>query len=461
MSHTTSARKLAQSAALKARIDETLSRAHRVNARVNCFSTIDDDASNRPNGRTEPTQNLVPSTGPLSGVMVSVKDSLHVPGLARWHGSATHPGTISTTASVPVERLTRAGAIIIGKTSMPDYGLLASGLSSQFGVIRNPWDPRVSPGGSSSGAGASVSAGVTESALGTDIAGSVRLPAAHCGVTALKPTQGTLAYAPASTWRSAGPISRRVTGVRSVYQALTGPSAADQLSARTDSPQGGAVSTPSWEPSPALLHGLKVGVLEWPGYGPTMDGDTSTLFDHALALMGEHGASLSDVNPRITTDDFYALDRCLMARCLAELETCPDELRHYLLPQVLEWSRPGRNHSASDFYRDFEHLSSTASRLNVVFDAFDVVVSPVMGVHWFPAEDFGPDIGKPLLYHTNYTAWFNQTGQPAVSLPMGLSTRGLPVGLQIAGRRFDDFALLDIAEAIERILDVQLDYPVL
>ena len=166
--------------------------------------------------------------GPLDGVPVTVKDSYRVAGLPRWHGSAVHDGAgVSVADSAPVLRLNEAGAILVAKTAMPDFGMLASGISSQFGVIRNPWGPEYTPGGSSAGAAVTLAAGVVPVAMGTDIAGSVRLPAAHCGVAAIKPTQGRIAYAPASMARSAGPMARRAADLETMLVCVGRADASD------------------------------------------------------------------------------------------------------------------------------------------------------------------------------------------------------------------------------------------
>lgn len=431
--------------------ESIISHLHRVNDATNAFTCLDES---RIQAEIEPGKarnNKVQEKQPLFGALVSVKDSFHVPGLPRWHGSATHPGAISTSFSTPVERLSRAGAVITGKTTMPDYGLIASGVSSEFGITRNPWDLDASPGGSSSGAGAGVAAGATQYALGTDIAGSVRLPAAHCGITALKPTQGSLAYAPASTWRSAGPMARTVRETRELFRVVAFPEPSDQLSRPLPPQTPHSIRTE--------LRGLRVGVMEHPGYGPQMDAPTAGLFRNVVDLLAAQGAQLFAVAPGLTDGDFAALDRCLMARCLSELASCPADRRSALLPAVREWSEPGSTQSAADYVRDFEHLSAVAARLSAAFAEYDIIVSPVMGVHRFPATDFGPDLASPLLYHANFTAWFNQTGQPAAAIPMGLSDAGHPVGLQLAARHGSDFELLDIAEQVEALLDLRLEYP--
>lgn len=393
------------------------------------------------------------SDRPLWGVPVSVKDSLHVTGLPRWHGTAMATGKESGFDSAPVQRLQEAGAVVIGKTSMSEMGLLASGLGSQFPVVRNPWDPTRTPGGSSSGAGASIAAGVTVAGIGTDIAGSVRLPAAHCGIVALKPTQNTLPYASASTWRSAGPMARTVADARTLFEVVSRTDTSDQLGFGYDVEPG------STRRHLEGLAGLRVGVMEWPGYGPRMNADTATLFRRALDLLAGAGAELVDYSLGVTEQDFAALDRCLMVRGRAEIAAVDPDRVQYLLPQVRDWLDAGPQLSAVDYYRDFEHLSTRAGQLLTAASQFDLVVSPVMGDHSFPAEDFGPDLSQSLLYHCGYTAWWNQTGQPAMSIPMGLAGDGLPVGLQLVARRRADWSLLDVAEFVEAQLALDLEWP--
>ncbi|MGD8214727.1 amidase [Aestuariimicrobium sp. Y1814] len=394
-----------------------------------------------------------PAGRPLFGVPLSVKDSLHVTGLPRWHGTALATGKVSTFDSAPVQRLQEAGAVIVGKTSMSEMGLLASGLGSQFPVVRNPWNPAQTPGGSSSGAGASIAAGVTVAGIGTDIAGSVRLPAAHCGIVALKPTQNTLPYASASTWRSAGPMARTVADARTLFEVVSRTDTSDQLGFGYD------VAPGSTRRPVEDLKGLRVGVMEWPGYGPRMNEDTARLFRGAVDLLAGAGAELVDYTLGATEQDFAALDRCLMVRGQAEIAAVEPDRVQYLLPQVRAWLDAGPEQSAADYYRDFEHLSARAGQLLSAASAFDLIVSPVMGDHTFPAEDFGPDLSKPLLHHCGYTAWWNQTGQPAMSLNMGLAADGMPVGLQLIARRRDDWSLLNIAEFVEAQLALDTEWP--
>jgi aspartyl-tRNA(Asn)/glutamyl-tRNA(Gln) amidotransferase subunit A len=395
----------------------------------------------------------VHSHRPLDGVPVVVKDSYHVVGLPRWHGSAIHPGHLSQADSAPVARLREAGAVIVGKTAMSELGLLASGNNSQFGDTLNPWNTAMSPGGSSSGTAAAIAYGVTPVGLGTDIAGSVRLPAAQCGIVGFKPTQGTIPYAPASNWRSAGPMATSVADVREIFGVVSRADESDQWSFAYD------FGEPSTRDGQAELEGLQVGVMEWPGYGPQMDAETRELFERFLSLLSHAGARLSEHAPGLSEADFMELDLCLKTRCEAEVRAAPAERRSKLLPVVAQWAASAPARSATDYYDSLERLSARAAHLLAASSHFDLLVSPVMGIHQFPADQFGPDTTMPLLYHTNYTAWFNQTGQPALSLCMGFSASGMPIGVQLIGRRRKDEWLLDIGQRVEELLSLTPQWP--
>ncbi|THE19486.1 amidase [Kocuria rosea] len=413
---------------------------------------VEESQTPEPSNEPHPSE-MVHLDKPLRGIPVVVKDSFHVAGLPRWHGSAIHPGHLSPVDSAPVARLREAGAVLVGKTAMSELGLIASGNNSQFGDTLNPWNTAMSPGGSSSGTAAAIAYGVTPVGLGTDIAGSVRLPAAQCGIVGFKPTQGAIPYAPASNWRSAGPMATTVADVRTIFDVVSRTDDSDQWSFAYDVGESSARATG------AQLQGLRVGVIEWPGYGPQMDAETRGLFERFLGLLSGAGAYLSEYRPGLSDADFMELDLCLKTRCEAEVRSAAAERRSMLLPAVAQWASSTPARSAVDYYDSLERLSARAVQLLAASSGFDLMVSPIMGIHQFPADQFGPDTTMPLLYHTNYTAWFNQTGQPALSLCMGFSASGMPIGVQLIGRRRTDQWLLDIGEQVEELLSVTRNWP--
>ncbi|AOT05814.1 amidase family protein [Arthrobacter sp. U41] len=416
------------------------------------LSAIDPEGSQRSAAESARRYEMGQEKGLLDGIPVTVKDSFHVKGLPRWHGSAVHRGALSTFDSAPVQRLREAGAVIIGKTSMPDFGMLAAGLSSQFGIIRNPWDPDLSPGGSSAGAGASLASGVTAVSLGTDIAGSVRLPAAHCGLASLKPTQGRIAYAPASMMRSAGPMARYMADVRHLLRVVGGPDRSDPWCLP---PMVQADGTDLPETT-----GRSVAVVRRMGYGPDLDEDTSRVLDETADALRESGFDLTAIELDVSMLEFESLDRVLQVKAYTEMKAAEQEARHRLLPAVGQWCAPAASLKATSYAADNDTIMATVARITELTRKFDYLLLPVMPVHSFPAHAWGPGSDGPLLLHAMFTAWFNQTGQPAAVVPGGTAAAtGLPVGVQIVGRRFDDEGTMRMARIIEEIRRIDLNFP--
>jgi aspartyl-tRNA(Asn)/glutamyl-tRNA(Gln) amidotransferase subunit A len=391
--------------------------------------------------------------GPLDGVPFTVKDSYHCEGLPRWHGSAVHDGLpASSVDSAPVRRLRDAGAILIGKTTMPDFGMLASGVSSQFGVVTNPWNTTLTPGGSSSGAGATLVAGVTPIAMGTDIAGSVRLPAAHCGVAAIKPTQGRIAYLPASMVRSAGLMARSASDLETMLAVVGRSDAGDPWCL----PGGFAPAV--WRSD--RMRGMRVAVLLDVGYGLSPDRETREAVRAAADKLASWGAVVSDLRLALTDSDFEALDLSFKLRALAEVDSAPRERRALLLDEIRQWSDSARKVSATEATLAALVVDQARDSVISATAGYDLILAPVLPVPTFPAGQAGPIAGQAPLYHTSFCAWFNQTGQPAASICGGRdSVEAMPIGIQIIGQRFHDASVLRAAVLLEEALAIELPWP--
>ena len=391
--------------------------------------------------------------GPLDGVPVTVKDSYHCAGLPRWHGSVVHDGLPpSSFDSAPVRRLREAGAIVIGKTTMPDFGMLASGVSSQFGIITNPWNTSLTPGGSSSGAGASLAAGVTPIALGTDIAGSVRLPAAHCGVAAIKPTQGRIAYLPASMVRSAGLMARSASDLETLLEAVGRPDSSDPWCLP------GGFTAKTWGAD--RVRRMRVAVLADMGYGLPVDSETLEVVARAADQFAAWGAVVGELRLGLTDSDFEALDLSFQLHALAELEGVPQARRGLLLKAVRTWSDAATHTGARESALAALIVDQARDRAIAAIADYDIVLAPVLPTPTFPARDSCPRTDLPPLYHTSFCAWFNQTGQPAASICGGRTAAdGMPIGIQIVGQRFRDGDVLRVAVLLEEALALDLPWP--
>lgn len=381
---------------------------------------------------------------PFDGVPVTIKDSIPAVGMRWHHGSRLHgEGILGTADGLPTKRLKAAGAIILGKGTMPDFGLSGSGVSGTHGIVRNPWGTAWNTGGSSAGAGASLAAGIGMMSVGTDIAGSVRLPAAHCGLAALKPTQGLIPHAPASTVRSAGPIARRAADLLAWTKLLAGPDELDRYSL----PLLGDVPAAGW------TRGITIGVCGDFGFGPAVEPAVLACLAEAEAALGRIAGRVAPVTADFGFDAYLPIDDSLKLRGWLEYAAA-DEAHRALAPrELVDWFAEAETWTperVKAFEAGIERGVAGCVRLMA---GVDFLLTPVMPVVNFPAEARGPAYGMPLR-HTTFTAPFNQSGQPAVSLLGGFDARGLPIGLQLVGRRFDDVRLVALATALEAELDV-------
>lgn len=441
-------------------LERTLDRIESRNPVINAMAHVDTEGARTAAQASAGRWACGAPLSPMDGLPVTIKDSVNAAGMPWRHGCAAFGHLADSSAdSPPAARLKEAGAVIVGKTTMPDFGMMAAGVSSLYGITRNPWDPTRNPGGSSAGAGASLAAGIGFSSVGSDIAGSVRLPAGHCGLVALKPTQGRIPHTAPSTMRSAGPMGRTVDDVFDLYDVLTVPDPRDLWSLPPE------VGPPVR--NPLTPHGLRIGVLTDLGHGFTADAAVLAVVAEAAAVLRDAGAEVtamapvftpsSDATSPIAGDPYLALDRLFQVRALAELQSIPPELRELVHPAIRQWCSPAADLHATDFTRDGEAVAKSAERMRAACAAYDFVIAPVLPVVGFAAEECGLDSSRPLA-HCGFTAWFNQTGQPAAALCFGISD-AMPVGLQVVGARFADREVLRFTKWLERSRPFTIAWP--
>jgi amidase/aspartyl-tRNA(Asn)/glutamyl-tRNA(Gln) amidotransferase subunit A len=432
-------------------LDATLEQIGRVNPAINAMAMVDEAGARAAAEAAARRWAAGRPLGDLDGIPVTVKDSVHTTGMPWRHGAAANAALpMSTWDAPPSARLREAGAVIVGKTTMPDFGMMAAGVSSLYGITRNPWDLGCSTGGSSSGAGAHLAAGIGYGSVGSDIAGSVRLPAAHCGLVALKPTQGRIPHLAPSTMRSAGPMARTTGELIDLYRVISRPDPRDTWSLPPDPDDRAG--------EPVDPVGLRVGLLTDMGYGSApVEEVLRVVRDAATALAGA-GALIDEVPPPFDENPYPALDRLYQVRARTEWEAIPAERRDQVTPEVVQWAAAAATLSAVQFTRDSEAVMASQARLHEKLSGYDFVISPVIPVLGFPAEAVGPDPGTPLA-HCGFTAWFNQTAQPASSICFGMEA-GCPVGVQVVGRRFDDQGVLRLTKWLEDHRPFEMRWPV-
>jgi aspartyl-tRNA(Asn)/glutamyl-tRNA(Gln) amidotransferase subunit A len=382
---------------------------------------------------------------PLLGITLSVKDLIQTDGLPTTRGSLL-PNRRARQDAPAVARLRAAGAIIVGKTVTSEYGWSASTVSRVAAPARNPWAPELSAGGSSGGAAAAVAAGLCTAALGTDGAGSIRIPAAFCGVVGYKPSFARVPYVPpcADRLAHAGPLARSVADAAELMSVLAGPHHADP-----DSMTGFAGS--AREPA-----ALRIGWIEF----PRTSAEVRRVSEQALPVIAGQGHRIDRIDVPFP-DPYAALVDILAAGEAAA--TAPEDERWCDQGRVAI-ARYGRTVTGASVVHAEGARLALRARLRSVMDRYDILAMATV-----PTEPFGADQIAPAWAAQPadllWLAWspatypFNMTGQPALSLPVGLTAAGLPVGLQLVGPVGGDSLVLSVGHRIEADLGLRLTPP--
>jgi len=376
------------------------------------------------------------SQRPLLGVTVSVKDLIQTQDLPTARGSLLANRRAAVDAPA-VARLRAAGAIVIGKTTTSEYGWCGSSGSRVAPATRNPWNLDRSAGGSSGGAAVAVAAGLCSAALGTDGAGSIRIPASFCGVVGFKPSFGRVPYVPAGADRLAhlGPLTRSVRDARELTALMSG--------AHPDDPGSGFVAAPGRRAP------LRIGWIEFPGTSAEVRRVTENAWPVLVAL-GHRVERIEVPFP----DPHAALIDILAAADAAG--TAPED-EQWCDPRRLAAVHYGRTVSGVAVLRAEETRMALRITMRSVMERFDVLAMPTVPLEPFDVDAIGPPWAADpadLLWiaWSSATYPFNMTGQPALSLPVGLTAAGLPVGLQLVGPFAGDDLVLSVAAAAEAML---------
>jgi aspartyl-tRNA(Asn)/glutamyl-tRNA(Gln) amidotransferase subunit A len=390
--------------------------------------------------------------GLLDGVPVTIKDNIATKGTPVPLGAATTKLVPAAADAPPAARLREAGAVIFSKTTMPDYGMLSSGLSSFHPLTRNPWDLAKNPGGSSSGAGAAGAAGYGPLHLGTDIGGSVRLPACWCGLVALKPSLGRIPVDPPYVGRVAGPMTRTVDDAALMMSVLSRPDRRDGMSLPPNDINWKALDKP--------IRKLRIGLMLDAGTGQALEKDVREVAVKAAKAFESAGAVVTEVDGIMSREILDGLDSFWRARMWDDLSRLTPEQRAKGLPYILKWAEAGAKLSGVDVIRGFNATMAIRAAAAKLFCELDYVVSPVSPVVNFAAELAAPlnDPAKPFE-HIAYTVPWNMSENPAASINGGFSAKGFPIGVQIVGRRFDDLGVLGMAKAFEGLRGPQKPWP--
>jgi aspartyl-tRNA(Asn)/glutamyl-tRNA(Gln) amidotransferase subunit A len=391
-------------------------------------------------------------SGSLDGVPATIKENIATKGVPVPLGAATTKLVPAAADAPPAARLREAGAVIFSKTTMPDYGMLSSGLSSFHPLTRNPWDLSKNPGGSSAGAGAAGAAGYGPLHLGTDIGGSLRLPACWCGLVALKPSLGRIPIDPPYVGRVAGPMTRIVDDAALMMSVLSLPDSRDGMSLPP--------SDFDWNIRARPPKGLRIGLMLDLGVGQALEQEVREVAVTAARAFEAAGAIVTEVPGILTREMLDGLDNFWRARMWDDLSRLTPAERAKALPYICKWAEAGAKLSGVDVVRGFNATMAIRSAAAKLFTDIDYVISPVSPVVNFAAEFASPinDPAKPFE-HIAYTVPWNMSENPAASINGGYSAKGFPIGVQIVGRRFDDLGVLAMAKAFEGLRGPQKPWP--
>jgi len=390
--------------------------------------------------------------GALDGVPATIKENIATKGVPVPLGAATTKLVPSPVDAPPAARLREAGAVIFSKTTMPDYGMLSSGLSSFHPLTRNPWDLTRNPGGSSAGAGAAGAAGYGPLHLGTDIGGSVRLPACWCGLVALKPSLGRIPIDPPYVGRVTGPMTRTVDDAALMMSVLSKPDRRDGMSLPPNDINWKALECPPRK--------LRIGLMLDLGVGQALEKEVREVVVKAARAFESAGADVAEVPSVLTREMLDGLDNFWRARAWDDLSKLSPEERAKALPYIYKWAESGAKLSGVDVVRGFNATMAIRAAAAKLFAELDYVISPVSPVVNFAAELASPldDPEKPFE-HIAYTVTWNMSENPAASINGGYNAKGFPIGVQIVGRRFDDIGVLRMAKAFEGMRGPQKPWP--
>lgn len=426
-----------------------LARIERLNPKLNAYCTMMADEALETARNAEAAVMRGDALGPLHGVPVSIKDLIYVRNVRTTHGSKLFETNITTEDAPSVERLRKAGAVLLGKTNSPEFGFKGVTDNRVFGITRNPWNIALTPGGSSGGASAAVAVGLGPIGLGTDGGGSLRIPASFCNLVGYKASFGRVPNYPASgvdSMRHTGPLTRTVADTALAMDVLAGPDERDP---------GSLPSAPT-DYLATLDRGIKGARVAYsPDLGHAqVDPEVARLCHHAARRITEAGALLDEVELDWSspydcwTVFFYGGIAARVANLMAEKG---DQLDPGLRPIV----ERGLKLSAVDYVNALVQRNAFWQRVRLLFEKYDLLVTPTLSVPPFPVGRDRPEWpvskdGSELRW-SPFTFPFNLTGQPAISVPCGWTEAGLPVGLQIVGRRFDDATVLRAARACEQL----------
>ncbi len=446
--------------------DAVLDQMEKLNPALGAFCTPTPDVARTQAKRVEAAIMAGKPVGLLAGVPVGIKDLISTRGIRTTGGSAIYKDFVPDEDDVVVERLKAADAVILGKTNVPEFGITAASLNMIFPPTRNPWNTELTAGGSSSGSGAAVAAGIGPFAVGGDGGGSIRIPAAINGVYGLKGSMGRVPLYPGtkderypgiSSWESLehiGPLSRTVADAALMMSVIAGPDDRDRAT----------LPEPAFQWMDVIkgdVRGLRVAYSPDLGYA-VVDPEVREICARAAQVFENSlGCHVETTNPG-WADPLGSLSTIIKAETdLSGMRKLIARYRDQMSPGLADWlTAPLTDEQISDAIMGRKAIANASWKF---MRNYDLLLTPTVAVPAFPYQLLGPETidGRKVgpFQWIAFTGFCNMTGQPAASVPAGFTKAGLPVGLQIVGRHLDDATVLRASAAFEAAAPWQDKWP--
>lgn len=453
-------------------VETYLERIEEFNPDLNAFVTVATESAREAASEAERAIERGDDLGPLHGVPVAIKDLNRVRGIRTTYGSAAFADNVPNIDDTVVARLRESGAIIIGKTNTPEFGRKTVTDNPLFGASTNPWDRDRTTGGSSGGSAAAVAAGLVPLALGSDAAGSIRIPASACGIVGLHPDFGRVPDGPERPdafenilpYTFIGPMTRTVGDAALMLEVIAGPDIGEPYSLPT--------------PNDSYLNALDISFADLTiGYSPTFGGfrvesEVCDAVEAALNRLSAAGATVTDLDLSFVdswTERHDALEWLLQQRYVGLYQNLKrtsnvDLLQtdHEITPEVTSRIRKGLELDASTMAEARHRQTVVYEEIQRHFDSVDIIATPTLSRTAFDRSTSEPTVDGETVHpmHGWTLTWpLNLSGNPAGSVPIGFDDKGLPIGMQLIGARLDDWTVVGACAAVERELPWAEIYP--
>jgi aspartyl-tRNA(Asn)/glutamyl-tRNA(Gln) amidotransferase subunit A len=425
-------------------LDQALARLDALEPVLNAFTHVDRDGALLSADAATRRQAAGTRLSALDGIPVSVKDNIFVAGLpARW-GSLLFRDFVPDRDDICVERLRAAGAVIVGKTTTPELAMLGRTDSRLSGITRSPWDPALTPGGSSGGASASVAAGITPLAIGTDMGGSTRLPASYTGLLGMRPSTGRIPRrfgfpATAIDFQVIGPFARTVRDMRLLYGVLAGPDTRDPYSER-------------FPPAPDVSSGRRLRIGWFTAIGDEgATPEVAASVAAAVAVLGSANCEISAIAAPFDLAALRAFHAVLTAAAAARIVVrFPDRWQAETCDNVRAAAERGLAISAPAYVDALDALATWRADVTAGWGDYDALILPTAAAPAWRAEDEAPP-GLTPATQGMFGAWVNAAGLPGISVPGQPHPDGRPIGIQIVAPFGHDAVVLDLAQQLETL----------